>query len=136
MNLNLYILKATGRLNPYIKDIENISEAERKITKVLPVKNVDIVVVDNPDYTIPETGIGGNTYSPDYLVVSLDPTFVNFKNVLQTELLDTFAHELHHAARWQTVGYGETLLETMISEGLADHFEIEITKKKNIHPWG
>ncbi len=46
----------------------------------------------------------------------------------------TLIHELNHAARWQTVGYGDTLLEAMISEGLADHFEKEITNK-NPNPW-
>lgn len=136
MNINLYILKATGRLSSYIKDIEDIfSEGEKKITNVLPVKNVDVVVMDNPDYTIAETGIGGHTYSPNYIVISLNPDFPNFKNALEKELMDTIAHELHHAARWQTIGYGETLLEAMVSEGLADHFAIEITKRKDMHPW-
>jgi uncharacterized protein YjaZ len=136
VSLNLHILKATGRLNPYVKDIENVYlETEKKITNVLPVKNVDIVIMDNPEYTIPEIGIGGHTYSPSHIVVSLDPTFSNFQIALQTELLDTLVHELHHAARWATVGYGKTLLEAMVSEGLADHFAIEITKRKDIHPW-
>lgn len=136
MNVNLHILKSTGKLDSYVKVIENIfSDVEKKITKVLPVKNVDIVVVDNSHQTIPEIGIGGHTHSPNYIVVSLDPNFSNFRNVLEKELLDTFAHELHHAARWQTIGYGETLLEAMISEGLADHFSIEITKRTDSHPW-
>jgi uncharacterized protein YjaZ len=136
MSLNLHILKATGRLEPYVKDIENIFlEAEKKITNVLPLKNVDVVVMDNPEYAIPEIGVGGHTYSPNYIVISLDPTFTNFQNVLRTELLDTLAHELHHAVRWQAVGYGQTLLEAIISEGLADHFAAEITKRKDIHPW-
>ena len=37
---------------------------------------------------------------------------------------------MHHCARWGTVGYGETLLEAMISEGLAEHFDIEVNKTK------
>lgn len=136
MNINLHILKATRKLNPYIADIENIfSEAEKKITNVLPVKNVDIVIVDNPYQTIPEIGIGGHTHSPNYIIVSLDPDFPNFNNTLQKELFDTLAHELHHAARWQTIGYGELLLEAMVSEGLADHFAIEVTKRKDMYPW-
>lgn len=136
MNVNLHILKSTGRLDSYVKVIEDIfSDVEKKITKVLPVKNVDIVVVDNPFQTIPEIGIGGHTHSPNYIVVSLDPSFSNFKGALEKELLDTYAHELHHAARWQTIGYGETLLEAMVSEGRADHFSNEITKRTDLHPW-
>ena len=50
-------------------------------------------------------------------------------------MIDTLAHECHHAARWQTVGYGETLFEGIISEGLADHFAQEITERKDLHLW-
>jgi uncharacterized protein YjaZ len=35
------------------------------------------------------------------------------------------AHEAHHAARWRGPGYGTTLLEALVTEGLADHFAIE-----------
>ncbi len=34
-------------------------------------------------------------------------------------------HEMHHATRWRTVGYGRTLLEAMVSEGMADRFAEE-----------
>lgn len=35
------------------------------------------------------------------------------------------AHELHHVARWRTVGYGGTLRQAIVTEGLADHFSME-----------
>ena len=37
------------------------------------------------------------------------------------------AHEMHHAKRRRTVGYGSSLLEASASEGLADSFAMEIT---------
>ncbi|GGO27498.1 DUF2268 domain-containing putative Zn-dependent protease [Deinococcus humi] len=35
------------------------------------------------------------------------------------------AHELHHARRWQGPGYGQTLLEVLVSEGLAQMNELD-----------
>ena len=43
-------------------------------------------------------------------------------------------HELHHCLRWRGPGTGQTLLfEALISEGLADHFAMELLGAK--HPW-
>jgi uncharacterized protein YjaZ len=44
------------------------------------------------------------------------------------------AHELHHVKRWRGPGYGRTLLEAMVSEGLADHFSIELLGAP-VPPW-
>ncbi|MGE0109767.1 MAG: DUF2268 domain-containing putative Zn-dependent protease [Bdellovibrionales bacterium] len=57
---------------------------------------------------------------------------------LQAQIHRTFAHELHHAVRGDSqYGYGPTLGEAMISEGLAQRFEFEIAQSeqnKSIHP--
>ncbi|WP_411911731.1 DUF2268 domain-containing putative Zn-dependent protease [Rhodovulum sulfidophilum] len=34
----------------------------------------------------------------------------------------TIVHELHHALRWRGPGYGRTLGEALVTEGLAGHF--------------
>lgn len=36
------------------------------------------------------------------------------------------AHELHHSSRWDGPGYGKTLGEALVSEGLAGHFAQEV----------
>ena len=136
MNIYSHFLTATGRFNAYVQDIKKISdETISKVTNILRVDTVDIVFVDNPKYTIPEIGIGGKTVNPNYIIISLNPSFSDFQRTLHVELMSTLAHELHHAARWQAVGYGVTLLEAMISEGLADHFAIEITSRKDVQLW-
>jgi len=136
-NINLYILNASGKLIPYVKEIEDaFNEAVIKIIKKIPVSNVDVVVVDNPLSVIPEIGIGGHAMSANYVVVSLDHEFNNLKKTLKLNLVDTLAHELCHAVRWQAIGYPyNNLLEALITEGLADHFANEITKTKNLQPW-
>jgi len=135
-NINLHILKASGRLDPYAKDIEKIfSYVIKEVSEKIKISNIDIIVHDNPRFTIPELGIGGHTHSPDFVVISLDPKFPNFsEKTIGKELDRTLHHELNHVARWKTVGYGTTLLGALISEGLADHFEREITNK-NLNPW-
>jgi uncharacterized protein YjaZ len=41
------------------------------------------------------------------------------------EVPTTIIHELHHCSRWAGPGYGRTLLEALVSEGLAQHFEAD-----------
>lgn len=69
-------------------------------------------------------------YAPSAGVVFIDlepenPQFVHWKNRLPS----TVAHELNHAARWRTVGYGPTFLETLVSEGLATVYEAQMTNQ-------
>jgi uncharacterized protein YjaZ len=106
----------------------------KKIEAALDLPEVEVIVRDNPEGVIPEIGVGG--YSPDAekLFIWLDPNYANFENAIRQNLPGTLAHEAHHTARWGSVGYGETLLEGVISEGLADHFDMEITGG-GVPPW-
>lgn len=84
------------------------------------------VVIKAGKFVIPEKGHLG--FCPEvgvvYLTVDPDnPAF--YKNEAQS-LERMFAHELHHAARWAGPGYGLTLGEVMVSEGLAGHFSLEL----------
>ena len=127
-NINLHILNAAGRLTPYIDKIENIFD--KTVAKVLEKTfflGTDVVISEFAEDTIPELGIGGHTYNPSLILISLDTKFPDFASVtLNKELKRIIVHELSHVARWQTVGYGETLLEASITEGLADHFDMEV----------
>ena len=101
-------------------------ETIRSIQMVLPVGHLIIRIVDNPALIIPEIGIGGFNPNQNEVVIAFDSDFfgqrkdtINYKMIL--------CHEIHHAVRRRSVGYGSTLLEAIISEGLADHFSMEIT---------
>lgn len=53
--------------------------------------------------------------------------------VSSRQWIDTIAHELHHVVRWQHGGYGKTLGEALVTEGLACWFaELESGWKA---PW-
>lgn len=127
----IHIQKSSSRLHQFEAIIrKKARDAIQKIKATIPIQNVDIVIYDNPGGTIPELGIGGYAPSAYLIFVSLDPLFPAFHKTINSELERTLAHELHHCMRWNSVGYGETLLEALVSEGLADHFDIEITHKK------
>jgi uncharacterized protein YjaZ len=87
---------------------------------------VHIVVDTDLGNVIPEVGIGGFSPSATRVTISIDPMRADLDAVIQRALPPMLAHELHHAARHATVGYGATLLEAAVSEGLADHFSAEL----------
>lgn len=115
-------------LDQYKASIESlISGVNLEIQKLMPIKDVLIRVSVNRNQSIPEIGIGGFNPSPNEVLIFIDPNFNNLKNSLEMELAAMISHEMHHAKRRRSVGYGNTLLQAVISEGLADHFSIEVT---------
>lgn len=127
MAIQLHILRKSARLTSFEDQIQfAFKEAIKRVEGKIRLSGVDVIICDNPDAAIPETGVGGYAPSAHLLYVSIDPGHPGLTERLKTEILSTLAHELHHCARWESVGYGKTLLEACISEGLADHFDIEV----------
>jgi len=127
MNINLHILKATGRLNPFIEQIETeFNNSVNQISKLIPIFDVDVVVYDYPYMAIPELGIGAETKSQYLINIYIDPEFPKLSDSISKGFKGTLAHELHHALRSKTINSFQNLLGALISEGLADHFEMEI----------
>lgn len=131
MTVNIYVLTASGRLEKYKSRITKAAKASVKIIgKKIPLPDVDIVFYDNPENAIPHLGICGFNQNANLIFVYLDPKFRNFKRTINEEIIRVIAHELYHSARWKAVGFRETLLKALVNEGLADHFELEVTNKK------
>ncbi|MFZ3077668.1 MAG: DUF2268 domain-containing putative Zn-dependent protease [Candidatus Aenigmatarchaeota archaeon] len=131
MAVNIYVLTAGGRLEKYKDRIMKVArESVKIIKKKIPIPDVDIVFYDNPEYAIPHLGIGGFNQNDNLIFVYLNPKFKNFKKTINDEMIRIIAHELYHIARWKAVGFRETLLKALVNEGLADHFELEVTNKK------
>lgn len=127
-NINLHILNASGTLTPHLKTIkEEFDMTIKKVTDKIPISNVDIMVSDDPEDSIPELGFGGYTPSAHLVYISVDPKSPQLDNSLIKEFGRLLAHELNHAMRWKNPGYGKTLLEALTTEGLADHFAMEIS---------
>lgn len=135
-NIDLIILNKSGRINPLIPIIQQaFDEVVQKVCERIPtLTDIDIVCADSPHMVIPETGIVGYTHTKHFIAVHIDPNFPSAEQTLAREIKSTIAHELHHCARMGSVSSYGNLVESLITEGLADHFDIEIngTKPK---PW-
>lgn len=128
MSVNLHILQASGRLEPFEQTIRKAAdEAIGDVKKAIDLPDVDITVFDHPEKAIDETGVGGRIMNKHYVRIAVDPEHDNVQENLAPELKSSIAHELNHASRWHTVGKATTLLESFVEEGLAVHFTIEIT---------
>lgn len=125
--IKLHILNAHSKFTSYQEQIESVfALSAQRVTETLSISNVDVVFYLDPESVIPEFGIGGYSPSGDRVMIAADPDNANFATSLKNEFLTTLGHELHHCLRWRTVGYGHTLLEALVSEGLACHFETEL----------
>ncbi len=115
---------ALGSLQPAIRTL--LEQTLTTTRRALPVSGVTITVTPDAAGAISGWGVGGFTPNASTVQVSIDPAFPNLAGLLPDRLPPLAAHELHHAVRWRGPGYGRTLLEALVSEGLADHFAIEL----------
>jgi uncharacterized protein YjaZ len=116
-----YIANSTGGLNNLTEMIsKSLNKVIPIVEKELDAEQIDIIFVSAAALAIPEYGIGGSSPGPNHLYVSFDP---KSDKITQEGLNETLLHEIHHCMRWRNPGYGETLGEAMISEGLACLYE-------------
>lgn len=130
-NIKLHLLNAGGSLTSSEKLIQAAFKNARTVVEnKLGAKNIDVVVRDEPNFAIPELGIGGFTDATGRIIyVSVDSKMSLIKN----EILMTFLHEFHHAVRFQKIGWGKSFSEHLVAEGAACLFEKEITGKLPIY---
>ena len=118
-----HFLDARGGLAPHRDRIsEALDDVQMRAADVVVVPALDIVVQAVRYGGIPEIGYMGYTPRPGVIFLTLDPYSSALATTMGVALERTIAHELHHALRWDTVGYGVTLGGALVSEGLAGHF--------------
>jgi len=107
-----------------------IEQEVRRTIEVVAAKwdigRLSIRVFASQTNVIPEIGLNGYTPSATEIRLFVHPTFQSLDDSIETHLFPLLAHEMHHARRTHLVDYGSTLLEAVVSEGLADHFSMEI----------
>jgi uncharacterized protein YjaZ len=80
----------------------------------------------DPDWTVPEEGTGGFAPSANEMFINMNADMEDIEDKIRLTLPRTLAHEYHHNLRWSAVGYGKTVGEVLTTEGLADHFSMEV----------
>ena len=125
--LHLHLLNADGGLQPYTDALEQrIAQTWDRVAPLLQLPSVDIVVHRDPGNIIAEWGVGGYTPSAHLVYLAIDTQRLSRQPEAVLQYLHRItAHELHHCARWSAPGYGTTLGEALVSEGLACLFEAE-----------
>lgn len=120
------IFEANSDLDEFKETIEGlVLQANSAVQPLMAVNDVTINVAVDSNQTIPGLGVGGYNPSPNDILIYIDTDFNGLQGSLEAELPAIVAHEMHHAKRQSTIGYGGTLFQAIISEGLADHFSIE-----------
>lgn len=122
----LHFLNAQQKLDAYQAWLEtNLTDTYQRVAKLMPLPALDVVVKAGK-FVIPEKGHLGFCPEVGIIYITVDPQNPAFGNNHNQSLERMFAHELHHAARWVGPGYGATLGEALVSEGLAGHFALEV----------
>lgn len=139
MNINICFFKLTKNLSQsnelFLRKV--INEYAQKAMHLLKIENINIVVYPKKELTIPEVGAGGYAPNGDWIRIAIDPTRtdIEIKEIIENKIPLSVYHEINHVARWLTVGYGEKIPETLISEGLAIVFA-EKNWSTFRAPWG
>lgn len=132
----LHWLEASGDVGPYKSSIVRAAElACEHLSSVTRVPPLDILVQCMPEAVIPETGFAGRAYSPTLFGLAIDPANPNLPGMLENgTLVRQIVHEVHHCLRMRGPGYGWTLGEALVSEGLAGQFVCWLLKTA-AEPW-
>jgi hypothetical protein len=121
-------------------DLERlVVRSARRAFELLPHRGrIRIAVALDTARSIPEIGVGGLTHSrTGDIYIAIDGTPPGgLKAALETWVPAALAHELHHSSRVRMgPGYGITLGEALVTEGLADHFVAEAFPGTPPQPW-
>jgi hypothetical protein len=107
--MELHFLDARGALRDIRGWVEDgLLATHERAAALMPLGPLD-VVVQAGRHVIPEKGHLGYAPRAGVIFVTLDPRAPALHANENASLERMFAHELHHAARWDGPGYGTSL---------------------------
>lgn len=128
--INVLITRANGNLDSKIEAIKKaVKEAEQYVYPKLKVDwDIDLLVTNRLyDIIIPDDGVGGRTQTSDFIEFAIDE-----EKATENLISEMVTHELCHAARWgKNDEWINSLLDGVISEGIATYLEAEFVKDRN-----
>ena len=124
MSWRLHWLEAEGDLGSWRERVATDVDAAREaLAALLPMPTLDVLVQRRLGGGIPEYGISGRAHGSSLFSITLDPGSPHYEMSLDGGLVRrTVVHEVHHCLRMARRGYGRTLGEALVSEGLASRF--------------
>ena len=128
MATKINILNASERFSNVLDLLESKAQSSLiEIQKHIELPSLDIVISPCSEEYITESGILGCVSTPYVIDVLLDTDREDLSNIINNELTATIAHELHHVIRASFGVEEKSLLQILISEGLACHFETKFS---------
>ncbi len=123
----LHFLNARGTIGP----LETLMRATlREAHGMIGARGqpilLDVVVRGEAGPAAARLAVMGYAPGPGVIELILDLSAAGDQEYLRAEVLKTMFHEYHHALRWEGPGYGNTLGEALVTEGLAQAFVHEM----------
>lgn len=119
---HLHLLNARNALTPVMSEVRGaVREAVSLAGEHADVPSFDLVVRGVAGGGIPEWGVSGLAPYPGVIQIDLNPSRFSADLFIRTMI-----HEMHHLIRWDGPGYGKSLGDALISEGLAGHFVLQV----------
>ncbi|WP_090522112.1 DUF2268 domain-containing putative Zn-dependent protease [Paracoccus isoporae] len=126
---NLHFLNARLDLTLIMSDIRAaVREAVDIAAEHADLPDFD-VVIRSGERVITGWGVAGYAPAPGEVQITIDPPRFD-----AAALQRTLIHEIHHVIRWDGPGYGSSLGEALVTEGLAGHFVRQVLGGKP-DPW-
>ena len=114
---NLHYLNARNALTGVMPETRAAArEAVAAVGALVDLPRFDLVIRTG-DEVMQGWAVGGYAPGPGHIQITLDPSRFSPEPFIRT-----LVHELHHLIRWDGPGYGKSLGEALVSEGLAGHF--------------
>lgn len=123
-NWTSHWLTALGDLGRWrAQIISEIEAARAAVSTLVETHAIDILIQRVAGAGIPEIGMVGHAYRKNLFALTFDPDNANFDRcVADATIRRQVTHEVHHCLRRAGPGYGRTLGEALVSEGLAGQF--------------
>lgn len=123
MDWKLHWLEAEGDLSTWHEQIAaEVAATYDMVSRLIMPQRLDILI-ERGGMVIPEIGMVGRAYRKGLFALTLDPDNPHFSTSLDDGTLRRqVTHEVHHCFRMGGPGYGRTLGQALVSEGLAGHF--------------
>jgi len=119
------------------KSEEILSRAVESLDKARNIlryeKRVDVMIIEAQDFfVIPKLGVGGSAIGKSCIEVKINFSRKDLQKIIDIELPSTIYHELAHLVREDSIGYGKTLLDSFVSEGISCFVEKSILPNSKI----